>query len=386
MFVGSGAALEFARCNSESFSTIAECEIEDGWPFRPHVRQADAAVVVRNSEAVFWARREGRPSIFVDSLAGFWRPDRPIEELAMMSEVLDPLDDSEAWARFQTLPLHDRALAGHVLASRSLALRFPGVDARVGELRRAGCDGVVLCGSAISANDVRTAMRGRSGHRAADLLVNLGGFDNFILHSDRTAGYLRLIERWLIHYMEHASGCREVLVCGGPYSRRRVLKVGNGTIEFTVLPRHEVIGAMAASAGYLCIPGLTSIQEAIAVGRVPFLLPPQHFGHWVNFQGLRSVGLGWLGVDFAYDQAGPLVGAGDIEGSTAIILEAGRVLDDPAAFRWLCEELDCLADKSRVVSQIGQAAAVRKLLSLVDGPAFEATLATALDDVMECGR
>ncbi len=389
-FVGSGIALEFATRNRDHFSTVDECEIEAGWPLVAWLRGPDALVSVRNADAVFWARRAGLPALFVDSLLWFWKPQREIEDLVDLARALDALPAEAAWSSFCALSEHDRAVMGHVLADASLAQRFPGVDERVNRLSNAGCTGVRACGPIVDYDMIRSLaedMVAASAPAATDwdVVINVCGYDNFVLDSKTTPAYLRLLERWTCDYVRRHSNCRRALICGGPYRSGGVTEVGSSVVELGTLTHADLLRVAARAPRYLCSPGLTSFHELVALGRVPRMGPPQHSCHLASIRALEAQGLDRIGLDLS-----PIVGddvpADDLGGTMAIIDQSKQVLDDPRAYRAVADRLDTLLDLS--ASDVNQvdSTEMHRLHQMLSGPDAQESISAALCAAAPAGK
>lgn len=372
VFAGSGVALAFAQLNHRCFSEVRYCEVETGSELSALLSQTDWLVSARNGETAFWARRRGIHCFYVDSLLPFWATTRSIAGLARQVDAWSSLSDDAAWAQFQGLTVHERALAGHLLATRSVAQRFPGADERAKQLRAAGAV-VDVCGSIIEP----LAPAAQDGTLTWDIVVNLGGFDNFELRSQGESPYLALVERWVSDYLEEDLHAGDVLVCGGAFRRPRRLDACGRSARFEMLERDTLIDAIAHSRVYLCTPGLTAVHEAMALGIVPVLLPEEHRGHLFNATGLAAAGLGPATISFTGILPDLRVPDDDVEGTRALVAAARRVLHLPEAYRRFQTLLNERMCTIAALTRADQARIVDNLRSLLDGPSFASVLQEA---------
>ena len=380
-FVGEDLTLEFARRNSEVFTSVEECRIESFDAVRPAIEDADCVVSARNPELALWAARLGRPCVFVDSLLGFWRLGRSLGELVAIGR-----DVPAAAARMQDCSPHERVVVGHVLATHSIAQRCAGVDERVAELRALGCEHVEPCGPIVDRERLRAAARALpAADGTSEMVLGLGGFENFLLGADHNNAYLALIERWVRDFLAENPDCRQILVCCGVYRRPRTFELDGRRALFTVLPHDELVAAVGRARLYLCAPGLTAIHEALALGRVPLLLPEEHYGHVVNVRAFAGTLLGELAVtlaDVVDDYAPP---DDDLEGTRAAVACAAAIARGDGVYARFRRLLDERTARLAALGADAVAAAVDEAQRVADGAPFAGALSSALAAV-EAGR
>ena len=105
--------------------------------------------------------------------------------------------------------------AAHLCADASMIQNFPGAPERVARLRALGAASPLLSGPIV--DEVGLSEVDDPGTEPFDLLINLGGFQNFLLDYDTHNQYLELISRWVPELVAERPDFRRVAVCGGGY-------------------------------------------------------------------------------------------------------------------------------------------------------------------------
>ncbi|MFD0448791.1 hypothetical protein ACFQ10_50840 [Streptomyces indonesiensis] len=339
-----------------------------------------------DAELVFWAVRADVPVLFFDSLLSFWLTERSIEELAARAQLVRWSDDETARFVFDTLTPHERILLAHLLATRSYAQNFPGVAARIDSLTRTGASHIQLCGPIVDRGALEAELSASAPDRVPDLLINLGGFQNFFLDYESHNAYLDLLHRWVTELAAAQPELRRVLVCGGAFREPVTETHGGVEIEYTMLPHKDFLRHLAHAPLYAVPPSLTSLHEAVILRKLPLLLPEQHYGHVTNLRALRGTAIG--------DNAASLIDLGtrfevpedDLEGTRALDRLTRELLSDEAEYRAFADYLNKrLADYRQLTNQ-ERDAAVDELGGLLGGPALADLLARISDRLTPAGR
>jgi hypothetical protein len=382
-FVGEGLALDFARRNAGSFTIIEERDVESLPSIRSAIEVADCAFVVRDPDLALWTVKVGRPLFFFDSLFSFWQLGRPLENLVAIAADIRRLDPVPAFALLHSVSPHERVIVAHILANRSFAQQLPGVDERIAALRRLGCDQVCASGPIVDMEALNSAVVDQSRlveDRRWELVVNLGGFKNFLLDFETNNAYLRLVERWLGDYLLSHLDCGNVLVCCGAYATGHSVRVGGRSIDFRLLPQADFIRAVAAAPTYLCTPGLTSIHESLILNRLPLLLPEEHYGHLFNVRAFRNTRMAALAVGLDQVIEDYAVPEDDFAGTRAILKFTEGLLESSDTYRRFCAVMNNRVDQFREISRSEQSPAVAEVRALLEGPALETIVAQALQE------
>jgi hypothetical protein len=374
-FAGGGVALEYARLHSQAFHRVAAVDTGDPGQVLPLLAEAEAAISVMDAELVYWAVRAGVPAYLFDSLLSFWRLDHPLEWLASVARLVRSAPEDRARRAFERLGPHERILVAHLLAERSYAQRFPGVDARVAQLRAAGAAGARACGPIVNLPALEAAMRARPDpSRPTDLLLNLGGFKNFLLDYDRYNAYLQLIRRWVGDLPRDWRRFRRITVCCGAFPRSETTAAGPAEIEATRLPHGDFLRRMVAAPVYLMPPSLTSLHEAVIAGILPMALPEQHYGHVFNLRMLagtpfreRAATLFDLPIDLRIPED-------DLEGTRAMAAATSRIVADPDDYRAFRGYMNERIDGYLAVGDGWRSRGVEQLRRLLQGPPLAAVM------------
>ncbi|MEZ0066899.1 hypothetical protein ABIA32_002912 [Streptacidiphilus sp. MAP12-20] len=379
VFAGVTVASEFARRNAEAFDEVVETG-GDPAVLSGQIDQADLVVSVMDADLVFRAVAAGRRVLLVDSLLAFWKLDTPPERIAELCARARSTGPDGFERELAELSPHERVYAAHLLADTSMVQNFPGAAERTAELVRLGASRALLTGPIV--DDAALVDAPRKAPDGVDLLINIGGFKNFLLDYHHHNDYLRLFTRWVKDLLATWPQFERVAVCGGGYAEERGFRtrVAGRVAEFTCLPQRAFIPVVASARQYLLTPGLTAIHESLLLGQFPMALPEQHFGHISNLNGLSGTLFERVGSRFSDLIEGYRVPADDFEGTAAIVRQVGRLLEDEQAYdrfrRGMNERIETFVG----LSQSARDAGVAELRSLLHGPSFAEVLGELVPD------
>ncbi|MCO5974317.1 hypothetical protein [Actinoallomurus soli] len=335
VFVGDGVAAAFAHRNADAFDELHErppgavsTAIDD------LVGSGDLVISVMEADLVLRAATVGRPAVVVDSLFGFWSLRRPLAAVQRLCASLPRSSFAAAARHLAGLSPHERIVAAHLLAAHSVVQTFPGVPERAAAFAALGPGPEIhLTGSIIDLEGVREVPQDAAP--GCDLLINVGGFKNFLLDFDVNDDYLRLLHRWIPDLLRDWPRFARVLVCGGPYGpgRERTFSVAGRRADFRLLPQRELLRCAAAVPDYLIAPGLTALHEAMALGRLPLGLPEQHYAHVFTVRRLDGTLFGRSAGRFADVLPDHPVPEDDLAGTAALVRIAGRIRQDDGLYR-----------------------------------------------------
>ncbi|WP_217144960.1 hypothetical protein [Streptomyces sp. AC627_RSS907] len=338
VFVGDGVTAVFARRNPDAFDDVhdtsgmpgtAGAEVTDDL-----LRGSDHVVSVMDAELVFRAVVARRPVTMVDSLFSFWRLARPLDRIRDLCATLPRSGYPAADRHLAGLTPHERIVAAHLLATHSVVQNFPGVTERAAELAAPGTGHEIhRTGSIIDVAGLRDVVA-RPAEPEYDLLVNVGGFKNFLLDFDVNNDYLRLLHRWIPDLLRDWPRFRRVLVCGGPFGegRERTYTVAGGRADCRFLRQRELLRVAAGTADHLLAPGLTALHESIALGRLPLAMHEQHYAHVFTMRALDGTLFGRGGGRFADVVPSHSLPEDDFAGTAALVELAGRVREDDGLY------------------------------------------------------
>lgn len=370
--VGMTVAKDFARSNADAFDEVID--VTDRDVLRSQILNADWVVSVMDADLVFRAAAAGRPVLLVDSLLAFWKLDQPPDEIAALCAQIRRADYRTWEQDLAVLSPHERIYAAHLLADASLAQVFPGTAERVATLNALGATRVFQTGPIVDESAL-VDMPGDGG--GADLLINTGGFKNFLLDYYHHNAYLSLVARWVRDLLADWPRFSIISVCGGSYSGNRAASVShNGRLAvFRCLRQRSFIPAVASARYYLLTPGLTAIHEALRLGQFPMALPEQHYGHIANLSGLKGTLFERNGARFADLIENYEVPADDFDGTAAIVAHVGRLLEDEEAYARFRRGMNERIEAHVALDAATRAEGVTELRSLLHGPSFSALLA-----------
>lgn len=377
VFAGHSSAAMFAAANPAAFDEVVEV---DGGASRARdlIERCDLVFSVMDEELVFSAFALGKPVFMADSLFSFWQLRTPLDQIAQLCAGLPRGDVGAVRRALEPLAPHELKIAAHLLADCSVVQNFPGVPERIDQLNRLGKRHVFLSGPMVDTALLDQALSGPAPE--ADLLVNLGGFQNFYLDFDRHNAYLALIRRWAPDLLADMPGLDRMLVCCGGFEGGRGgrFEAGGRSVEYTCLSQSAFLKSAAATPHYLMTPGLTSLHEAILLDRLPLAMPEQHYGHIFNLARLRGTRFHSLGVRMADVIPDYAIPDDDFEGTARIVAETGRIVEDEDLYRRFRTVMNTRVEAYLATGGQARGAGVAELRRLLDGPSFDAALASCL--------
>lgn len=380
VFVGTTVAADFAEQNADAYDHLIDAGVSDADIMR-EIQRADWVVSVMNVDLVFSALAAGTPVLLIDSLLAFWILERNAAEIADVVRSVQAAEFHNWRTALSVLSPHEQVFAAHLAATASIAQNFPGVPERIEELKALGAARPTLSGAIVDEAGLAMPQPRTDG---LDLLVNIGGFKNFLLDYDTHNEYVRLISRWLPELVAQHPQFRRVAVCGGAYggSRGYTEMVGNCEVTFGCLPQREFMAALASARAYLVTPGLTALHESIALERFPLALPEEHYGHITNLSGLHGTRFGDDGLRFADLIEGYAVPADDFAGTAAIAEQVGRLLTDEEAYQRFADRASAGVTRYLNLTEQERREGVRELRERLVGPSFAEALREATPDLL----
>jgi hypothetical protein len=368
IFVGMGGAYDFAQQHAASYERIfASVEFWDGTSAD---RACDFAIVVMDADATFRSAQAGIPVFLFDSLIETWRLPNDINPIATAANDMTRLGHDKASSLFYSFTAHERQMLAHMLATHSFAQNFPGVPARISELRRKGMKEIGLVGSII---DVPVQYEARSqfhSWRSWTMLINLGGVQCSGIEFGKNDYAVKLIERWAEGFLRTNTTCCEIQICCAKYKVPDVTAIGGGKMIRRCAAHDEFILEMMKADIVLTTAGRTTLHEAASIGKVPVLLPEQHHNQRCNAQALRA--LGFKKLILSLDEVdGELTHTDDeIEGTAALVERTRMILNTAARFDKFDKLLRDRIRTFRCLSAEASKELVFNLREAFDGPNF----------------
>ncbi|MCF3102313.1 hypothetical protein IPZ58_12040 [Streptomyces roseoverticillatus] len=386
VFVGEGIAAEFARRNATAFDGVHELTdpYGNGAAFLDRLLEnSDQVVSVMDADLVLRSVVARRPVVLVDCLFGFWRHHHSLARIRELCATLPRTSFAAARSHLAGLSPHERILAAHLLADHSVVQNFPGVSRRMAEFTEAGAEGVMhLTGPVVDLEGLREAKDGdpATGGPDYDLLINIGGFKNFLLDFEANDDYLRLIDRWIPDLLVDWPRFTRVLVCGGPYAGRRggTHQVIGRRVDRRFLPQRELLPQVARTPHALIAPGLSALNEAALLDRLPLGLHEQHYAHTFTIRNLADTLFGCLAARFADVLPGLVLPEDDYAGTEALVSIAGRILKDDDLYARFRRTVNERIEQYLFLTSEQRHGGVAELRRVLDGPAAPSVIASIL--------
>ncbi|GAA2707514.1 MULTISPECIES: hypothetical protein [Streptomyces] len=390
VFAGDGIAAAFARRNAGAFDAVHELTEPRGntSALLDHLLAgSDHVVSVMDADLVLHAVVARRPVILVDALFSFWQHRIPLARLHELCATL-PRDSFPAARRhLSSLSPHEYVLAAHLLADHSVVQNFPGVSRRITELTGTGTGTgtgrtMLLTGPLVDLDGLNAAAAAApaTGEPDYDLLINTGGFKNFLLDFETNNAYLRLIDRWLPDLLADWPRFTRILVCGGPYTGPRAgrHRASGRLVDRRLLPQRELLRHMAGTPHSLLAPGLSALHEATLLGRLPLALHEQHYAHTFTIRNLAGTLFGRLAGRFADVLPGHPLPEEDHAGTAALMAVAGRVLENDDLYARFRSTFNHRIEHYLGLTQEQRCAGAAELRHLLDGPPAPSAIASLL--------
>ncbi|GAA0393482.1 hypothetical protein [Streptomyces luteireticuli] len=379
VFVGDDVAAAFAHRNAPAFDGVHDGTHDlDGL-----LADSDLVVSAMDADLVLHSVVAHRPVVLVDCLFGFWQHRHSLARIRELCAGL-PRDSFPAARRhLARLSPHERVLAAHFLADHSVVQNFPGVPRRMAGFAAAGASGGMhLTGPLVDREGLRAA---RGDGRADDgpgydLIVNTGGFKNFLLDFDDRNDYLRLLDRWIPDLLADWPRFGGVLLCGGPYAghRARTLRTAGRRVDRRFLPQRELLRRVATTPHYLLAPGLSALHEATLLGRLPLALHEQHYAHTFTVRHLAGTLFGRLAGRFSDVLPGHAPPEDDLAGTEALVAVAGRIREDDGLYARFRGTFNERLERYLALTPHQRQEGVAELRRLLDGPPAPAVIAGLL--------
>jgi hypothetical protein len=383
VFVGSGVAATFARRNPDAFDVIHETGGMRGRTGAAMIDgllgTGDQVVSVMDAELALRSVVARRPVVMVDSLFGFWRLTRPLARIRDLCASMPRSSYAAADQYLAALSPHERIVAAHLLATHSVVQNFPGVPERAAEFAALGSGPAIhLTGPIVDLEGLGNTPRDAEPEH--DLLVNIGGFKNFLLDFDVNNDYLRLLHRWIPDLLRDWPRFPRVLVCGGPFGghRERTVSVAGRRADCRLLRQRDLLRAVASTPGYLLAPGLTALHESMALGRLPLGIHEQHYAHVYTLRRLDGTLFGRNAGRFADVLPHHRIPEDDFAGTAALVEIAGRVREDDELYAAFRRTLNERIEHHLSLTPARRRHGVEELRRLLGGESVQAVLAGIL--------
>ncbi|MBF6047084.1 hypothetical protein GO001_17890 [Streptomyces sp. NRRL B-1677] len=386
VFVGDGVAAEFARRNATAFDGIHEFT-------EPHqngsalldrlLKDSDQVISAMDADLVLRSVVARRPVVLVDCLFGFWQHRHSLARIRELCATLPRTSLPAVRRHLACLSPHEHVLAAHFLADHSVVQNFPGIARRTAELAEAGAGRAIHpTGPLVDGEGLREAREDTTatGGPDYDLLINTGGFRNFLLDFDANNHYLRLIDRWLPDLLADWPRFSRVLVCGGPYAGHRggTHEASGRRVDRRLLPQRELLRHVARTPHSFLAPGLSALHEATILGRLPLALPEQHYAHTFTIRSLAGTLFGRLAGRFADVLPGHPLPEDDYAGTEALVAVAGRILRNDDLYARFRRTYNERIEQYVSLTPHQRAGGAAELRHLLDGPPAPSVIASIL--------
>ncbi|WP_269856076.1 hypothetical protein [Streptomyces sp. RPT161] len=386
VFMGDGVSAAFARRNATAFDAVHELTEPYGNGsvlLDRLLADSDHVVSVMDADLVLRAVVARRPVVLVDCLFSFWQHRAPLTRIQDLCTTLPRTSFPAARRHLLHLSPHERVLAAHLLADHSVVQNFPDVSRRMAEFTDTGMHHtMLLTGPLVDLDGLKEAAAGEPAavEPHYDLLINIGGFKNFLLDFEANNDYLRLIDRWIPDLLIDWPRFSRVLVCGGPYAGHRSSshRSGGRHVDRRFLPQRELLRQVARTPHSLLAPGLSAVNETTLLGRLPLALHEQHYAHTFTVRNLAGTLFGRLAGRFADVLPGHPLPEDDYSGTQALVTVAGRIVEDDDLYARFRSTYNERIEQYLFLPPEQRCAGVAELRRLLGGPPAPSVIAALL--------
>jgi len=379
-FIGTGIALDFARLNRGGFDDVLPSEALESNPSL--IQESDFGIVVMEPDLGFSIFSSGRPFYLFDSLFDFWVLPRGLAPVLAAAREIRRVGAAAGSQIYHSFNIHERKLMAHAFATRSFVQNYPGVAERVEEARSLGVDNIEIVGSMVDLIETSAASKAPAGD-GWEMLVNLGGVQNFAISFNHNDHYIDLVESWTRRFLARESSCRKITLCCGRYRQPSEERIGQGVLRRELLPHDRFIAEVRRTDLYLSAPGRTAIHEAFQLRRLPLLLPEQHCNQLQNLQALRGTLIGDNALQLEKILEDYQVPEDDVLGTRMIIERTEEIASSSRLYERFDRELSQRVEWMRGLGEREREAALTELEPLMSGTDLSTVLRKVMAEMSE---
>ncbi|OHD27727.1 MAG: hypothetical protein A2Y34_08840 [Spirochaetes bacterium GWC1_27_15] len=337
-FLGIDTSLIYSESNRELFTNIYNINPKDCKNYHNIFKENDKVISVMDEEIGFWAIKYNKPLYFFDSLFFFWIISNDLTSLIDKAYKIKQMELLPAYELFHTLTVHERKVVIHILATKSFTQNYPGVQNRIELLKEYGLNNIILTGPIININKEEIDESQSIENEYFDILINLGGFKNFILDFDKNNYYLKLIEKWIIDFSYEFPQFKKILIAGGAYDKeKKEINNNSVNIKYRFL-KHNIFVESLKKSKYIFSPaGLTTLIESVSLNKLPFLLSEQHYGSYINYESLNGTLLYDISFSLKNIFSDIVITNDDYKGSLEIINYTEKILKNKNLYKKFCD-------------------------------------------------
>ncbi|WP_255306321.1 hypothetical protein [Streptomyces sp. Wb2n-11] len=384
VFVGDGVAAVFARRNPDAFDatydTSGLSENARSAMIDDLLRSSDHVVSAMDAELVLRSVVARRTVTMVDSLFSFWQLTQPLTEIRDLCTAMPRSRFAAADQHLSGLSPHERIVAAHLLATHSVVQNFPGVTERAAGFAALG-EGprIHVTGSIVDVEGLRDVVC--TAEPEYDLLINIGGFKNFLLDFDVNNDYVCLLRRWIPDLLRDWPRFRRVLVCGGPFGegREQTIRAAGSQVDYRLLCQRELLQVAATTADYLMAPGLTALHESMTLGRLPLAIHEQHYAHVFTMRALDGTLFGRSGGRFTDVVPCHPLPEDDFAGTAALVELAGRIRESQELYAKYRKTFNERIEQYLTLTPSQRQHGIEELRKLLNGASTHSVMTEILD-------
>lgn len=320
VFIGNDISLQFVNRQKALFSQTIDRNKSKLNLINKAIKESSYGVVVMDHNLAFHFYLSQKRYYFIDSLFGFWYSRKNETTLARIFSSFSEMNQKDKIKNFNLLKVHEQKLFAHFYSEMSFIQNFFGVKDRISRLDQLGFINLLDVNPIVDNYYNQEYLNSYNG----DMLINLGGIENFLVDSD-TAAYLKLIEKLSLDLIS-LPYVTKINVCAGSYKNPKSQTINGKKINFLFEDKVSFHKLVSTSQFYLSSPGLTAFYEALYYKRPTIYLPEQHASQYYNINHIKKTWLKPYCLTL-FDVIGERkISPNDFRGSSQIVKYIGKIL------------------------------------------------------------
>lgn len=321
IFIGNDISLHFVNRQKTLFSQTIDRNKSKLNMINKAIKESSYGVIIMDHNLAFQYYLSQKRYYFIDSLFGFWYSRKNEKTLARIFSSFSKMNHKDKIKNYNLLKVHEQKLFAHFYSEMSFIQNFFGVKTRISRLGQLGFTNLLEVNPIVD----NYYNQDYSNSHDGEMLINLGGIENFLVDSD-TAAYLKLIEKLSLDLIS-LPYVTKIIVCAGSYKNPKSRTINGKKIYYIFEDKVSFHKRVRAAQFYLSSPGLTAFYEALYYKRPTIYLPEQHASQYYNINHLKKTWLKPYCLTL-FDVIGERkISPNDFRGSSQIVKYIGTILD-----------------------------------------------------------
>ncbi|KKQ75820.1 MAG: hypothetical protein US98_C0059G0004 [Parcubacteria group bacterium GW2011_GWC1_38_6] len=322
IFIGNDVSFQFVNRQKALFSQTIDRNKSKLNIINKAIKESSCGVVVMDHDLAFHFYLSQKRYYFIDSLFGFWYSRKNENTLARIFSSFSEMNQKDKVKNYNLLKVHEQKLFAHFYSEMSFIQNFFGVRNRISRLAQLGFINLLDVNPIVDNYNGQEYLNSYNG----EMLINLGGIENFLVDSD-TAAYLKLIEKLSLDLIS-LPYVTKIYVCSGSYKNPKSQTINGKKINFIFADKVFFHKLVNAAQFYLSSPGLTAFYEALYYKHPTIYLPEQHASQYYNINHIKKTWLKPYCLTL-FDVIGEKkISPNDFRGSSQIVKYISKILNN----------------------------------------------------------